>query len=569
MQFGVEVHRGKAARELFEAADFRERLQKLHARCPWSTVFQSLPFLDAWFRHYDASYEPLIVIGRDELGNLAGMVPLAIEKENGKLVVAGTHHAEYQAWLALPELRTQFIEAALENLRGAFPRGTLQFMFVRPDAPLESFRAGGRWHGSSEMRAFPRGLIALGDGSKFRESMKKRHNATQLGGLQKLGTVQFEHVERPEELEAEFDEIVAFNDFRKGATYDKLPFRSDPRKKPFHVALLKIPHLLHASVMRLNGKIISSYIGAIDRDQVIAILLTHSPFVAKYSVGRLHLLSLGMHLAEKGFREYDLTPGGGYKNQYATHSDDVFALTIFFDRAACLRHRVRMRISELGKKVLNRLSLEPERVRETLGGALRGAVRPRTLAGVRSALFETREIKLYAADVERYLNLENPHVMRRDDLNGLMAFQATGAHPSSLQEFLSGAQASLETGHHAYTCVVDGVLVCSGWLAKQLKTLKFGEVGQEWQIPKDGAAIYGIYVQSGRRGGDLLQGALVQMLQDASAVEGAKRAYIPVPAGDTMTSRLLEQMGFAHEASFFQRKKLHRVVRWSTPLRAE
>jgi CelD/BcsL family acetyltransferase involved in cellulose biosynthesis len=562
MQFKVEIRRGEDARELFEAVGFRGQLQELHEQCPWSTVFQSPPFLHAWFRHYNTIYEPLIVIGHDGEGNLAGILPLAVERESGRLVFAGTHHAEYQVWLALPELRTIFIEAALEGLREAFPRGKLQLMYVRPDAPLESFRAGGEWHGFSELHAIPRGLMALGDGSAFRESMKKRHNATQLGGLKKLGTVRFEHVERPEELAADFDDIIAFNDFRKGATYNKLPFRSDPNKKPFHLSLLNIPRLLHVSVMRLDGKAISAYIAAIDRDQAIAILLAHSPFMAKYSVGRLHLLSLGMHLAEKGYREFDLTPGGGYKNQYATHYDDAFVLTIFFSRAACLSHKARMRVSGIGRKVLCCLSLEPERVRETLGGAIRNAIRPGTLAGAGAALFETRELKLYAADLGDFLNLENPHMMHRDDLNGLMAFQATDACHPSVQEFLSGAQMRLEAGHRAYTSVVDGVLVCSGWLAGQLKTLKFGEVGQEWRIPEGAVALYSFYLHPDNRTEDRLRGALVRMLHDASAIKGAKRAYVPVPGDDKLISRTIERLGFRHEASFFQRRTLGRAVRW-------
>ena len=562
MRCNVEIRRGEDARELLRAAGVREQWKRLETLCPWSTVFQSLAFVETWYRHYNASYEPILVIGREGEGTLAGIVPLALERKSGRLGVAGTHHAEYQVWLALPELRTRFIEAALESLREAFPRARLQFMYVRPDAPLESFRAGGRWHGSSEIRTFRRGLMVLGDGSKLRESLNEKKNRRQLNRLENLGSLQFQHIERYKDLEAEFDEIIAFNDFRKGAAYNKLPFRNDPSKKPFHVSLYEIPELLHVSVLRLNAKVISVRIGIINRNQVIGYLHTHSPFLAKYSLSRLHLLLLGIQLAEKGFREWDLTPGGTYKDKFATRYDDAFVLTIFFDRAACLRHKAKMRIFGMGKNLLGRLSLRPERVREKLESVIRNPIRSRTLAGVGSALFETRELKLYAADLDNFLNLENPHMMRRDDLNGLMAFQATGGRPPSIQEFLSGAQTRLEAGHRAYTCVVEGVLECSGWLAEQTKTLELSEVGQEWIVPEGGVALFDFYVHSDLRKEDLLRGALVQMLHDASAMKGAKRAYIPVLADDKLTSRSVERMGFRHEASFFRRKTLHRVVRW-------
>jgi hypothetical protein len=564
MQFTIEMHRGEDALKLIGTVDFREQLEKLNTICPWSTVFQSLPFLDAWFCHYNASFEPLVVAGFDEQRNLVGMVPLAVERESGKLVFAGRHHAEYQVWLALPELGADFIEAALESLRKVFPRGRLQIFFLRPDAPLESFRPGGRWSGSCEIRIFPRPLMALGDGSKIRESLNKKSNKSRFKRLEKLGTLQFQHVERFEDLEAEFDEIITFSDFRKGAVYGKLPFRDDPCKKSFYASLLRIPGFLHVSVLRLNGKIISAHMGARDRDQVMLGIITHSPFLAEHSPGKLHLLLLGIHLAEQGFREFDLTPGGTYKDRFATHHDDAFVLTIFFSRVDRALYKAKLQISDIGKRLLQSMSLQPERAREILGNVRRNAVPSRIRVGMRSGLFKTREMKLYGADIRDFLNLENSGTMRRDDLHDLMAFHAATAGNPSIHEFMSAALTRLEAGHHAYTRVSDHVLVCSGWLAGPLITLEFDEVGQSWQVPEGGAALYGFQSHSGHRKMDFQYDAFVQMLHEASTAESATRAYVPVPADDQMTSRLVERLGFRHEASFFQRRTLHQVVRWST-----
>ncbi len=564
MQLKVEMHRGEHALELMRSAGFREQMHELHTRCPWSTVFQSLPFLDVWFRHYGASCEPLIVAGFDGQRNLVGVVPLAVEKKSGKLVVAGRQQAEYQVWLALPELRADFIEAALKSLQKVFPRGRLQFAFLRPDAPLESFRPGGAWNGSCEIQVFPRPLMALRDGNKLQESLKKKSNKSRLSRLEKLGTLRLERIERIEELEAEFDEIFAFSDFRKGAIYGKLPSRDDPSKKPFHVALFKIPQFLHVSVLRLNGKIISAHIGAIDRDQVMLGIIAHSPFLAEHSPGKLHLLFLGIRLAEEGFREFDLTPGGTYKDRFATHHDECYALTIFFNRADFLLHKAERQISGITKNVLRRLSLQPERTQGILERIRRNAVPSRILVGIRSALFETREMKLYRAETGDFPHLENPGTMRRDSLNDLMAFQAAGDAPPSIHEFLGGALMRLEAGHHAYTRVVDNVLVCSGWLAERLKTLEFDEVGQEWHVPEGGAALYGLSAHSEHRRTGFPQDALLQMLQDALTSEDATQAFIAVPAEDRPTAQLVERLGFRHEASFFQRRTLHRTVRWST-----
>lgn len=568
MRFEVEIVRGEKTLQLLGTDAFRERLTDLYARCPWSTVFQSLPFLDAWYRSYDASYEPLLVTGVDEGKNLVGLLPLAVEKASGALVVAGANQAEYQTWLALSELRAEFVEAALESLREAFPRGQLQLAFIRPDTPLESFRAGGAWNGSSDLRSAPRPLMALGDGSKLRESLKKKSNKSRLNRLEKLGTLQIQHIERFEEMEAELDEIFAFNDIRKGAVFGKLPFRKDPRKRLFHVLQLKAPRLLHVSVLRLDGKVISAHIGARDRDQVLLGILTHSPFLAEHSVGKLHLLLLGILLAEEGFREFDLTPGGAYKDRFATHHDEVFVLTIFFRRGDRLRYKAHRRMAGLARKALRRLSEEPGPAGNNNGGSPSATARLRALAGLRSSLFETRETRLYKIEISRFSDPGEPLAMRRDDLNELMSYQATDDGRASVQEFLSGALASLEAGHHAYTSVSNGVLVCAGWLAGPLAAVEIRDAGREWRVPGDGAAFYGFYVHPDHREEGLREGALVRMLRDAAA-EGAAYAYALVPGSDRAACRWIEATGFRHEESFFRKSALDRALHRSARTRAE
>jgi hypothetical protein len=60
-----------------------------------------------------------------------------------------------------------------------------------------------------------------------------------------------------------FDELTAQYDFRKAAMYNKAPFRKDPLKKKFLLALFE-QQILHVTVLKLNDEIIASNVAAIE-----------------------------------------------------------------------------------------------------------------------------------------------------------------------------------------------------------------------------------------------------------------------------------------------------------------
>jgi hypothetical protein len=112
----------------------------------------------------------------------------------------------------------------------------------------------------------------------------------------------------------------------------------DPLKKAFTLKLMSLPRMFHATVLRLDDKLVSAQIHTYNRDQVLLGLITHWPFYARYSPGELHLLMTGVELAGEGIPVFDLTPGGHYKNRYATRHDEVYVAIIFFNRLRCVQY---------------------------------------------------------------------------------------------------------------------------------------------------------------------------------------------------------------------------------------
>ena len=78
--------------------------------------------------------------------------------------------------------------------------------------------------------------------------------------------------------------------------------------------------LLHATALWAGEQLISAHIGVYNKPQLILGILNYSPFFAKYSPGKLHLLMLGAELAKEEIDAVSiLTPGAGYKDSFATH----------------------------------------------------------------------------------------------------------------------------------------------------------------------------------------------------------------------------------------------------------
>ncbi len=618
----IEVLMGPEAEMLLDDAEFRRKWRTLYEKCPWGSVFQGEDFVITWYKTYKSQYTPIVVTGVDSNRELSGLFTLALGAGSGTLVVAGSNQAEYQAWLATQHDGNEFIESALEKLRKKFPSQSITLLFMLPTVPVEWTEPGNRWSDNCHVRTLPRGLMEIGDGSNFKDTLRKKKQS-KINRLKRLGNLRLDRIQTPAELEAIFDEVICYQALRLRGVQNLPVVEHDPLKKDFHMNLIKLPRMVHATALRVDGKLVSAQIHKYNKEQVMLDLITHSPVYARYSPGELHLLMVGMELAKEEIPYFDLTPGGNYKNRYATHHDNIHIITVFFNRSHCVRYKLKRKIAEAAKRAIRMFNVTPEQARDAYSdfrdwkqkwlyinaidltrtkqhwystgsgsdrapciegvsmgrpvAAAPGTV-PNTCTNVpwfdlvsevftrmKRVFWYKEEIRVYAYELDRTTRLSNSKRMKRDNLPDLLAYQPLEAWQSPVNKFIKRALDNLEAGQHIYTIVEDGRLAQYCWLfespgPKSERLCGLDEQGLS--LPPDSVLITEFYTFS--QGRSLTRSSLHQILLDAAKAPGAKLAFIAIRADDEVMRKLIEETDFTYQFSLFEKNALGRVTNWST-----
>jgi len=570
----IELSTGNAAKQLIEGTKFRKQWKKLYDKCPWGSVFQSADFVVTWYETYVNQYSPVIVAGINSEEELVGLFTLATDTKSGELVAAGGNQAEYQSWLAEPRDANEFIESALEKLREKFPGQTLTLLFMLSTVPIGWTGPGNRWSNHCHVRTLPRGLMEIGDGSRFKDTLRKKKQS-KINRLKRLGSLRLDRIRTPVELEAIFDEVLCYQTLRLRAVQNLPNVEHDPLKKAFHINLMSLPGMLHATALRVDERLISAQIHFYNREQVLLWLITHSPFYARYSPGELHTLMVGADLAKEDVPVFDLTPGGSYKDRYATNYDEVYIVTVFFNRARRIQYKLKRRLAETAKSALRVFNITPEQTRDAFSTfldlrqkwlRLRPAdILSECLKKLKRSLWYKDELCVYAYNLDQAHSQPAPQAMKRNQIAELLVYQPMEAWQPSVNKFMKRALENLEAGHFVYTRVEDGKLAQYCWLIESqlLESMPPGGLDEHGLVlPPDSVLITDFYTRS--QGRSLAPASLRQILLDAACIPGAKRAYIAIPAGNDVMRQVIEVAGFTYQFSLFRKNALGRVTSWST-----
>ena len=551
MSIKAEIQRGTSSTLLLGDGVFRSQWHALYQRCPWATVFQSLDYLGIWYEVYHPRYEPVLVVSPSICSGLTGLLPLAVSRSTRSLIIAGSPNTEYYGWLSLSETSDTFILAALDALQVEFPEARLDFRFLPPGTPLDWLHAS-KWSRRCELASTPRPLMAIGDGSKSRESLRKKHNKTPLKRLERLGNLEFERVRTFSEIQSDFYDIMNYCDLRQGAVNNSLPFRNDPYKRLLFAKLFDVPELLHATVWRLNGKVISAHIGLRSHDHVLLGLIAHSPFLAKHSPGKLHILHLGLLLAEELIGELDLTPEGSYKDLFATHSDEVHRLTVFFSRTGLLRKKIIDLTLRVAKRALSAMSVSPQRAREIVARRqhelrmLKMSRRPvKAIISILRKPRSSRQRLTFRFEAGQAAVLSSSSLpIRQDDLNDLLTYRPLEAGDPPVQNFLSGVLERLERGDHVYTWVSNGLLVYCAWLREIRSPPDDPQIAAQQQFPVGSILIdqVHVYVEENKR--ELLSSLMNKILLEVATMGKEIPIYAIVSENDVLFRGVLEGLCF-------------------------
>ncbi len=529
---------------------------RLYEQCPWATAYQSSDFVVTWLQSYRTRYSPVIVVEYDATLGLCGLLCLAQTVEDGTLVVAGAHQAEYHVWLSEANDPIEFAESALAAVGERFPGRDLSFTFIPGEFPLESLRRLVARFPLAEITVRDRPLMRI-DPAELDESFRKKSNKSRFNRLKALGELEFTRVTTVSQLAALLDEIADQYDFRQAAAHGVRAFRDDPLKKPFHLALLaRDPNLLQVTVTTVNGRPIAAHFGVAGKGQVHLAIITFSPAHARYSTGKLHLMQLGRALAREEVAVLDLTPGGEpWKERFANAHDHVFELVVYGGHLTRAKRAWRLRLGVVAREGLARFGFTPGAARDAYARLRRisakGAVRY-----IGRLLRQRTEARIYRYETATLEHTPLDGRFHRDSLGDLLKFQMTDRDRTA-EIFLTNAMTRLEAGEHAYTYASGDRLLHSGWLVDQQDEAFLNEVGARYRFPPRSAVLYDFFTDPSARGQGLYRASLRRMLADA-ALQGVQFVYIVVLADNAPSRHVIEGVGFTYQTSLFQSVTLGR-----------
>jgi CelD/BcsL family acetyltransferase involved in cellulose biosynthesis len=517
-------------------AVFRQDWQSLYERCPWATGYQSPEYVTCWYRLYETKYRPVVLVASDANGRLVGMLALALDAQAHALVGAGGEDTVYQVWLATPETSDAFMQGVLLLLRKKFRRYHLHLKYLAPGAPLDGLRSHAGPVKCIFSTAEPRPYMRT-DAERIAKSFNGKTNRNLFNRLKRLGVVSFTTVTDPAQFDETLDEYIRQYDFRQAAMYDFPPFRVDPAKKAFYRALLA-QGMLHVSMLKAGDAVVSINVGLKAKNSV-QIGIAHSPLYADYSPGRLHIYMLCMELAKEGYAYFDLTPGGGYKAQLATDTDEVCELSAL-GALQTLQRRQRATARRLALTCLGRFGitstaarLSMSRARKTVGHLLSGVLKPPV--SNRYCVYQAAP----PSDAADALPL-SLQANRIDDL--LHYDEAAGM--KSYHEFQYDAMKRLESRQQVYTSTDSERLMFCAWVGRRAE-MEFGKGAADMPPLEEGAiTVYDIYRHSKAAGGLSLDSLLKQISHDIRDRFNAATVELVLHAHDKAARSEAERAGF-------------------------
>jgi RimJ/RimL family protein N-acetyltransferase len=290
-------------------------------------------------------------------------------------------------------------------------------------------------------------------------------------------------------------------------------------------------------------------------------MLIHTPLLAEYSPGKLHIMHLSEHLMGEGLTTLDLTPGGdAWKERFANDHDEVVEAVVHVSTVTYQRSLLATHCTKQAKRALGAVGVAPDDLRSML--ALVRRATPAAL--VRKAthwLDERREFRVYRC--ERSLvrhQAEDPRV-HRDSFADLLHFEPSEIWQTR-QGFLSAALLRLEQGHTSWTICQDGKLAHSGWMVAQTES-KMSEVEQTLTFPSGSVALYDFYSAPEFRGRGFYRATIAHMLRAAFQDQNVRYAYISVLADNEPSRHVIETLGFSYQGSFHWHRRFGRVSKWA------
>jgi RimJ/RimL family protein N-acetyltransferase len=332
---------------------------------------------------------------------------------------------------------------------------------------------------------------------------------------------------------------------------------------------MKDKNLLSASLLKVGGKLASAQVFVENRGEMLLSISAMSPFFANMSPSKIHTYFVWKDFAEKGIEIFDLSPGGGYKNRFATDCEEVFSLTIFNDKKEFLRYKYERKMISFAKESLEKAKLTKTKVfafADKLSHKIKRVKRrtiPKTiLKNVRNKVYELKEVRVYMMPVSEISKLPNHHLLRQNSIEDLLKYSPNEGWQFTTSEFHQVCLQRFAEGNHSFTISDEEKLLHYGWLVENQEISNVFEVAQELELPPNSSVLYDFYTHLEARGQGLYQKSLYQILHQIADKGAAKQVFISVLADNFPSKNVIEKVGFTYQGSLFQETKFGRLKRW-------
>jgi CelD/BcsL family acetyltransferase involved in cellulose biosynthesis len=537
----TELLMGPPVLKLLESSGFLDEWKQLYTACPWATVFQSPSFVATWYRVYGSAYLP-ILIKTENAGKLTGLLTLAKDKK-GLITGAGANQAEYQVWLTADEKDETFIKNALAKLYRFFPRNRILLKYIPAGVPLQFTQKDPPWNKRCFVKSSPQPVMVINE-EHFTSELKKKNRREKINRLKRLGELKFERISDYNEFNAVFDELALQSDFRKGAMYNKVAFKTDPFRKTFLLSLFK-QNNIHATVLKINDQIIAANVSIGTNKQLhLQGINSFAASLARHSPGIIHFLMLGKLLAEEGVNVFDLTPGAdAYKEVLATDHSVAYTLSIG-NKYHNIFNRLQTGVNSNFKKAAIIAGIKPDALKKVKRTFT--LYRNKFMHVARQGFIQTTRYMIdqfnRSSKTSKCWAVQNDSSssgifnLQYDDLKELLDFDQQEIKYSQ-QEFLADAMRRFEEGAHCYTWTDNGLLLGCAWIANMQSAItgyNFGNETEDFIL-----SLSGIYChRKGRKGFPMF----LRSIANALALDTIQNKLFIVT--DSNDDRMFEQAGF-------------------------
>jgi CelD/BcsL family acetyltransferase involved in cellulose biosynthesis/thymidylate kinase len=543
----IEIVTGEKVQSLLSSIEFLNSWDELYNSCRWATVYQGKEFVSTWYKIYHSQYLP-VVVKETKSGKLTGLLTLARSKK-GVIVGAGASQAEYQVWLSLDD-EGCFIKNSIRAIKQQFHSSDIQLKFIPAETPL-SWAVDSKWKERCRLKLYQQPLMIIDE--SVSEELKKKKKRKKINGLKSLGELKFERITDAQTFNSIFDELAAQYDFRKAAMYNKTPFKKDPLKKEFLLALFE-KNILHATVLKLNEEIIASNVASIAKNWIhLQGINTHAPSYARYSPGILHFLFLANSLAEDGIEILDLTPGGNsYKELLATKHLPTYDLSIpgsisfyvkefrekIFYKLITHKEKILDRLSKIGvnakdvKTGIRNINFIKERIQKMKEQGLTSFITERLKSITLGPKFRIYKIKPFRE--------QNIIPVSKNHLSDLLNFQSKNSKVTRWQ-FLADAMQKLEREQDVYSSNSNTALMNCVWIKEKKDDNVNPCLEYESALPKGSLILHDFYCHPNAK--ENLEVFIASVIRETSTKE-YMGIYAIVSKKDKILCKTLEEAGF-------------------------